>query len=161
MTVYPSMERPARSAAGITLGMGLGGFLDGIVLHQLAHWHNMGSAVLRPDTLEALQRNMRWDGLFHAGTWLLTLVGVWLLWRDARQSAAPTGRVFAGQMVMGWALFNLVEGVIDHHLLNLHHVRDLPVHVPTYDWAFLVIGGVLLGALGWMLSRPAARWTDG
>ena len=31
--------------AGIVLGLGLGGFVDGIALHQIMQWHNMGSAV--------------------------------------------------------------------------------------------------------------------
>jgi uncharacterized membrane protein len=51
-------------------------------------------------------------------------------------------------------LFNLVEGIIDHHLLELHHVRDVPMHVPAYDWVFLGVGGLLFTALGWALSRP-------
>lgn len=71
-------------------------------------------------------------------------------------ASAARRRLSAGfvKMLLGWAAFNLVEGVIDHHLLQLHHVRDLPVHVPLYDWAFLLVGGVLLGAIGWMMSRP-------
>jgi hypothetical protein len=44
------------TAAGVTLGIGLGGFLDGIVLHQIAQWHNMGSAVVPPVTMEAMSR---------------------------------------------------------------------------------------------------------
>jgi uncharacterized membrane protein len=135
----------------------MGGFADGIALHQIAQWHNMGSSVLPPVTMHAMKQNMVWDGLFHAGTWIITLAGVWLLWRDARRHAVPRARVFAGQMLMGWAIFNLVEGIIDHHLLNLHHVRDLPKHVPLYDWAFLLIGGVLLGAIGWVMSRSRRR----
>ncbi len=142
------MRRP-----NFLLGLGLGGFADGIALHQIAQWHNMGSAVLPPHTMEAMKQNMLWDGLFHAGTWLITLAGVWLLWHDARHGAVRRARIFGGQMLMGWAAFNLVEGIIDHHLLNLHHVRDLPEHVPAYDWAFLLIGGVLMGAIGWMMSR--------
>jgi uncharacterized membrane protein len=154
MSTSASTHRaPRRGLAGLVLGMGLGGFADGIALHQIAHWHNMGSAVLRPDTMDAMQRNMLWDGLFHAATWVLTLAGVWLLWRDARRGAVRRARIFAGQMLLGWAAFNLVEGIVDHHLLDLHHVRDLPEHVPLYDWLFLLIGGVLLGAIGWMMSR--------
>jgi uncharacterized membrane protein len=141
-------------AAGIVLGLGLGGFVDGILLHQIVHWHNMGSAVLPPTTLDAMRRNMVWDGLFHAGTWLLTVAGVYWLLRDARRGAAmPTAGAFTGQLVLGWGLFNLIEGVVDHHLLELHHVRDLPVHVPAYDWLFLGIGGLGLMLLGWLVSR--------
>jgi uncharacterized membrane protein len=133
----------------------MGGFLDGIVLHQIVHWHNMGSAVLRPDTLEAMKQNMVWDGYFHAGTWLITLAGIVLLWRDSlRGRVVPGARALAGQMLLGFGLFNLVEGIIDHHLLELHHVRDLPVHVPLYDWIFLAVGGMGMIALGWLLTRP-------
>ncbi|MDQ3698581.1 MAG: DUF2243 domain-containing protein [Gemmatimonadota bacterium] len=135
------------------LGVGLAGFVDGIVLHQIAQWHNMGSAILPPTTMEAMQQNMLWDGLFHAAVWLVTLMGVFMLINRARSAAPlPSSGRFAGQMLLGWGIFNLVEGVIDHHLLNLHHV---PVHVPVYDWLFLGIGGLGFIALGWLLSRAS------
>jgi uncharacterized membrane protein len=141
---------------GVVLGIGLGGFADGILLHQIAQWHNMGSAVLPPHTMEAMSRNMVWDGLFHLATWAITLAGVCMLWAQWRRGAAPEpASAFAGQMILGWGAFNLVEGVIDHHLLNLHHVRDLPVHVPAYDWMFLAIGGVGLIAVGLSMMAPS------
>jgi uncharacterized membrane protein len=65
--------------AGVVIGVGLGGFADGIALHQIAQWHNMGSAVLAPVTMDAMSRNMMWDGLFHLATWTLTLIGVCML----------------------------------------------------------------------------------
>jgi uncharacterized membrane protein len=142
--------------AGTVLGVGLGGFVDGIVLHQILQWHNMGSAVLPPVTLQAMHTNMIWDGLFHAATWAVTFLGVWMLWAEG-QSAAETPRVLCGQLILGWGVFNLVEGIIDHHLLNIHHVRDLPVHVPLYDWAFLAVGGVLFIVIGWFMGVGARR----
>jgi uncharacterized membrane protein len=141
---------------GTVLGLGLGGFVDGITLHQIAQWHNMGSAVLPPSNMDAMKQNMVWDGWFHLATLALTVIGVYALLRDARAgSALPAPSVFTGQLLFGWGLFNLVEGIIDHHILNLHHVRDLPVHVPLYDWIFVVLGGVGLTALGWWLARSA------
>src|SRR3954451_17258422 len=89
-----SMEgaNPGKSkAAGVILGMGLGGFVDGILLHQILHWHNMGSAVLPPVTIDAMAANMRWDGFFHAGVWLLTLTGVYSLLNDARKGVPLPG----------------------------------------------------------------------
>jgi uncharacterized membrane protein len=143
-----------RLTAGIVLGVGLGGFADGIVLHQIAQWHNMGSAVLPPVTLEAMSRNMVWDGLFHLAMWIVTLIGVSMLWQSARSRTAPrSAAVFVGELLVGWGGFNLVEGVIDHHLLALHHVRDMPAHVPIYDWLFLAIAGVGVLAVGGMLMR--------
>ena len=49
-------------AGALLLGVGLGGFLDGIVLHQIAHWHQMLSATLPPETVEAMRQNMTADG---------------------------------------------------------------------------------------------------
>jgi uncharacterized membrane protein len=47
--------------------------------------------------------------------------------------------------------------VIDHHLLGLHHVRDLPAHVPLYDWLFLAIAGVGFIIVGRLLMAPRVR----
>ena len=156
-------EETAGRRAGVLLGIGRGGFVDGILLHQIAHWHNMGPAVLAPSTLESLQLNMKWDGLFHAAVWLITLVGVYLLLGDARRGAPlPVAGPFTGQLILGWGLFNLVEGIVDHHLLGLHHVRDLPVHLPLYDWLFLAVGGAGFILLGWALARRGdvgSRWS--
>lgn len=150
----PTVARTTALSGGLVLGLGVGGFIDGIVLHQILQWHNMGSAVLPPTTMEAMSQNMRWDGLFHLATLVLTLVGIVLLWREGqRGTAPPTLRVLAGQMLLGWGIFNFVEGIVDHQVLGLHHVRDLPVYVPLYDWIFLAVGGLAFIALGWWLSR--------
>lgn len=142
--------------AGTVLGFGLGGFVDGIVLHQVMQWHNMGSAVLPPVTMHAMSQNMVWDGLFHAATWLVTFAGVWLLWHQGSRYA-PTARAFAGQMLFGWGAFNLIEGVINHHVLGIHHVRDMPLHVPAYDWAFLIVAGLGFAAIGWVMTAASPR----
>ena len=145
-------------SAGVVLGIGLGGFIDGITLHQIAQWHNMASAIVPPHTMDAMRQNMLWDGWFHLATLAITIVGVFMLWRAAHQGTLPdTATGLSGEMLFGWGLFNLVEGVIDHHILNLHHVRDLPVHEPIYDWLFLAMGGVGLITLGWMMMRPSHR----
>jgi uncharacterized membrane protein len=104
-----------------------------------------------------MAQNMVWDGMFHAATLILTLVGVLMLWSDGLAGRSPRRlSALVGQMMLGWGFFNLVEGVIDHHLLNIHHVRDLPFHVPVYDWVFLAVGGVGFAVIGLFL----ARWTE-
>jgi uncharacterized membrane protein len=146
--------RTSALGGGLILGLGLGGFIDGILLHQIAQWHNMGSAVLPPTTMDAMMQNMRWDGLFHVATLILTLTGVLVLWREGQRGVAPPSlRMLIGQMILGWGIFNFVEGMIDHHLLELHHVRDVPMHVPAYDWVFLGVGGLLFMGVGWLISR--------
>ena len=66
--------------AGVILGLGLGGFVDGIVLHQILQWHHMLSSVRPPTTITQMKINMLWYGLFDAATWILTVFGIGLLW---------------------------------------------------------------------------------
>lgn len=147
--------------AAILLGIGLGGFVDGILLHQILQWHQMLSTVLPPTTMEAMRENMRWDGLFHAGVWLATLAGVLLLWQTARRGGVlPPTRWFVGLLVLGWGLFNLVEGAVNHHVLGIHHVRYEPAMAwdqPSLAWGlgFLLVGGLGLIGLGAWLARSA------
>jgi uncharacterized membrane protein len=68
-------------------------------------------------------------------------------------SAGSSTGFSPGCLILGWRVFNLVEGIIDHHILGLHHVRDMPAHVPLYDRLFLGIGGVGSILLAWIMAR--------
>jgi uncharacterized membrane protein len=142
--------------AGILLGLGLGGFFDGIVLHQILQWHHMAtSAGLPADTLSNLRLNVMLDGFFHAATYLFTAAGLFLLWRTARKEHFRwSARLLFAAMLMGFGLFNLVEGVVDHHLLGLHHVNETVPREqwPLWDIGFLVWGLAMLAG-GWLLWR--------
>ena len=151
---------PSRARwGGVLLGVGLGGFADGIVLHQILQWHNMLSSVMPPTTLEVMHVNMFWDGIFHAATWLATLAGLLMLWSGARESdVLPSSRWLIGLMLIGWGLFNFIEGLIDHHLLGIHHVRQWGPN-PPWDYGFLLSGPVLI-VIGWLMVRSVARLSN-
>jgi uncharacterized membrane protein len=55
-----------------------------------------------------------------------------------------------------WEVFNLVKGVIDHQILGLHNVREVPDYT-VYNLTFLAIGGVQFILLGWLLMRAGSR----
>jgi uncharacterized membrane protein len=143
-------------APGILLGIGLGGFVDGIVLHQILQWHHMlsseGSYPKR--TVAGLEANTLADGLFHAATWIAVAVGIYVLWRRSTgERLGNGGRSLVGWMLVGWGLFNVVEGVIDHQLLGLHHVREgAGVDETAWDLGFLAFGSLLI-VCGWLLAR--------
>lgn len=152
------------TSAGILLGLGLGGFFDGIVLHQVLQWHHMATSAGYPATTVAnLELNTLLDGLFHAATYVFVAAGLAILWRAARRSHVRwTGRLLGGTLLMGFGLFNLVEGVVDHHLLGLHHVNET---VPRDQWiwwdlGFLAWGAVML-IVGWWLWRAGKHRTAG
>ena len=139
-------------APGTLLGIGLGGFLDGIVLHQILQWHNLLSSRVPPTDLIAMKYNMVWDGLFHTFTWVVTVVGLAMLWRAGQRTDVPwSTRILVGSASLGWGLFNVIEGLIDHHLLELHHVHP-GVNEVAWDVGFLGFGALLIGG-GWMLIR--------
>lgn len=59
-------------AAGIFLGLGLNGFIDGILLHQILQWHHVISNVKPLNNFPNIDLNMAWDGLFHVLDWIFT-----------------------------------------------------------------------------------------
>jgi uncharacterized membrane protein len=143
--------------AGIVLGIGFSAWFDGFMLHMILQWHHMLSNVIPPDSMENMHRLMTADGVFDASSFLVVLTGVFLLWRAAyNHSPIPSLRTFIGQLVFGFGLFNLVEGVIDHHILAIHYVRQVPDYA-VYNWTFLAVAGALPILLGWVLMRPGKR----
>ena len=143
-------------SAGILLGTGLGGFVDGIVLHQILQWHNMLSSKLPPTNLVDMKVNMVWDGFFHALTWTVTVLGLVLLFRAGRRPEVPwSGRALLGSIAAGWGLFNFAEGIIDHEILGIHHVHP-GTNELAWDVGFLLSGVVLLVA-GYLTVRRDRR----
>jgi uncharacterized membrane protein len=78
--------------AALLLGVGLGAFFEGILLHPIA-------------------------GFLYMAAWAITLGGVVLLWSTMRgPGPLPSGRVFVGSFVIGWGLFNMLEAIARHTL---------------------------------------------
>ena len=150
------MTRRPLIAAGTMIGIGMGGFLDGILFHQIFQIHNMLSAKIPPTSLVNLETTMVWDGLFHALTWVMTAIGIVMLWNAGEQlGTAWSGRTLFGSMLVGWGMFNVVEGITDHYILNLHHVVE-KLGLSVYDHAFLG-AGLLLIVLGWGIIMSGKR----
>ena len=141
--------------AGLLYGLGFGGFVDGIVLHQILQWHHMVSDVkgFPTDTVAGLDANTLADGFFHVATWLFVLAGsiaAVKAWREGR--TAPSWSFHFGLILTGWGIFNLVEGIVDHQILGVHHVRDDLGSPLSWDIGFLVFGAVLVIG-GWMMHK--------
>ncbi len=141
--------------SGLLYGLGFGGFVDGIVLHQVLQWHHLVSSTegAPMTTVAGLELNTLADGLFHLASFAFTAAGMVTTlsaWRQGR--LAPSWSFHLGLLLVGWGLFNLVEGLVNHQLLGLHHVRDDLGGPLSWDLGFLA-SGVLLVAAGWALHR--------
>ncbi len=141
--------------AAILLGLGLGGFVDGIVAHQILGWHHMLSSWYPPVTAENLHLNMVGDGLFHLLCLVFVVIGIALLNRGGQLASG----VLWGGVTVGWGVFNLVEGTVDHLILGVHHVRSGPAEL-AYDLGFLALGVVLV-VVGALLSRSVRADSHG
>jgi uncharacterized membrane protein len=145
----------APRAPGFVLGIGLGGFIDGIVLHQLLQWHHMltSTAEHPAGTVAGLEANTLADGFFHLATWVCVVAAMALIVRAwQRHELAPPWRLHVGMLVAGWGAFNVAEGLVDHVILGIHHVRDDLGGPLGWDLAFLA-GGALLIVAGLGLAR--------
>jgi len=162
--MHQNNEKGFPRAAGFLLGLGLGGFFDGIILHQVLQWHHMlTSAGYPPGSVRNLQINILWDGLFHVSTYIFVVIGLILLWKAAHHHHVHwSGKMLIGTILIGFGTFNIVEGLIDHHLLGIHHVNETvpPEQWIYWDMAFLAWGAVMLVG-GWLLLKAGKRETAG
>ncbi|MFD9400230.1 DUF2243 domain-containing protein [Streptomyces sp. NPDC060011] len=174
MATTAGMARPTSAAPrslqlpGIILGVGLGGFVDGILLHQLLQWHHMltstnhdriGVKYYNPHTVSGLEMNTLWDGIFHAVCWIAVLLGLAVLYSRVTRNrrAVWASRALWGWILVGWGLFNLFEGILDHQILGIHHVHS-GSHQGWWDTAFLFLGALLVAG-GYLLQRGARSFS--
>lgn len=149
---YKHLNPVPLTTASMILGIGLGGFIDGIWLHQILQWHEMLSNKIAVDTVIGKSVNMFWDGVFHFFCLMVVLTGVILLWKLLfRADVNRSKKLFSGGLFLGWGLFNIVEGIIDHHILKLHYVKQISQYPDLWNILFLgisalmlVIGGILV-----------------
>ncbi|RYE22979.1 MAG: DUF2243 domain-containing protein, partial [Sphingobacteriaceae bacterium] len=116
-----------------------------IVLHQILQWHEMLSNKIPPVTLLNKSVNMFWDGIFHAFCLVVVMVGLILLLKlFFRKDILITKTAFYGSLCLGWGLFNLIEGVIDHQILKLHNVREVTENIALWNYGFLAFAIILI-----------------
>ncbi|RJF75508.1 DUF2243 domain-containing protein [Rhodopseudomonas palustris] len=149
---------PFPASAGVLFGLGLGGFFDGIVLHQLLQWHHMLSGWYPVNTLDNLALNTTWDGIFHSLTYLFLVGGLFVAWRASQRARLRWSSVrFVGLLLIGWGLFNVVEGVIDHQILGIHRVNETVPEAQRIYWDIGVLAwGAAMLVGGWLMARSHA-----
>jgi uncharacterized membrane protein len=125
------------------LGFALGGFFDGILLHQILQWHHLLSLV---PGLDDLRLQVLWDGYFHALMYLIALAGLWGLWRARRRAMVEgivlNGAPLAGALLLGFGAWHVLDGVLSHWVLGIHRIKlDSPAPL-AWDLAWLAVFGL-------------------
>ena len=84
-----------------------------------------------------------------------------MLFRAARATTQIwSGKSLFGAMLAGWGIFNFVEGLIDHQILGIHHVRPGHPNQFLFDMLFLATG-VLLVLVGMSMAKNGQRGAPG
>lgn len=136
--------------AGLALGFGLGGFFDGILLHQILQWHHLLSGV--EEARQDLSVLLLADGLFHLLMYLVTAFGLWLMWRARRAFAAAGGdRRLIAHVLLGFGAWHVVDGVLSHWVLGIHRIRMDVADPLLWDVLWLVLFGLLPLIVGWWM----------
>ena len=138
--------------AGGTLGFALGGFFDGILLHQILQWHHLLSG------LEQARADIGFliltDGLFHLLMYVVAAVGLWLLVRVKHELSLPAAnRRLVSASLIGFGLWHVVDGVISHWVLGIHRIRMDAANPLLWDVVWLVAFGLVPLAIGWVMMR--------
>ncbi|QYR19363.1 DUF2243 domain-containing protein [Paenibacillus sp. sptzw28] len=126
------------------LGIGAIGMLDGIIFHQILQWHSVYMETDRHNQIVS-------DGLFHLVVTIIIMWGAVVLWNSGRRKEVGRQRLFLSGLLTGAGFFNFMEGIVNHHLLQIHHVKPGPYEA-AYDLAFDA-AGLLLLLVGLLIYR--------
>lgn len=121
--------------SGILFGLGLVGFIDEVVFHQLLHWHHFYDKSTTDIGLVS-------DGLFHAFSWFATIAASFLL-ADLHRKQAYWFKRWLGGVFLGGGVFQLYDGTIQHKLMTLHQIRYVD-NVFVYDWIWNILAIIMI-----------------
>ena len=107
-------------------------------------------------SLHNLEVNTLWDGVFHLTTYGFVLAGLIILWKRAQETHVRwSGKLLIGTVLMGFGIFNFVEGIIDHQILGIHHVGTCsPGLLDLLGYRFSCVGS---GYADWRLAVAQKR----
>ena len=145
---------------GFSLGFALGGFFDGILLHQILQWHHLLSGLADPAFAD-IRVQILADGLFHALMYVIAAVGLWLLWRGRRGLAEVGARRLLGWALVGSGVWHIVDGLVSHWLLGLHRIRMDVDNKLFWDLLWFFAFGVAAVVAGWWLTRTGTGHIGG
>lgn len=147
--------------AGYLLGFGLGGFFDGILLHQVLQWHHLLTAVEAP-AFQDIRVQILADGLFHVLMYIIAAGGLWLLWRGRRRFAEPgADRLLLANALIGFGVWHILDGILSHWILGIHRIRMDVENKLFWDLLWFVVFGVAFVAAGWWLRRGRSGGDSG
>ncbi len=137
--------------AGGLMGVGVAGFVDETVFHQLLHWHHFYDRSTPAWGLVS-------DGIFHAASWFCMVAGLFLF-ADLRRRGVWRSAWHLAGFCFGLGGFQLWDGTVHHKWWGLHQIRYGIDYLP-YDLTWNVVAAAVLAVGVVVLTRarrPPAR----
>lgn len=146
--------------SGYLLGFALGGFFDGILLHQILQWHHLLSLVRG---VETIAQQVLFDGLFHALMYVIAAAGLIMLSRARGSlSALGAGRKLFASALVGFGVWHILDSLLSHWVLGIHRINLASDDPLFWDLLWFFAFGVLPLVIGWLMRRgPGARQPSG
>jgi uncharacterized membrane protein len=157
-TAFPATtgSRPLRWA-GFLLGFSLGGFFDGILLHQVLQWHHLLSNV-QAAALQDIRAQVVADGLFHALMYVIAAWALYLLWKARADYPAPgADRLLWAWALIGFGMWHIIDSVFSHWITGIHRIRVDAPNPLFWDLLWFAVFGLVPLAIGWMIRWRATR----
>jgi uncharacterized membrane protein len=144
---------PERSLkwAGFLLGFALGGFFDGILLHQILQWHHLLSNV---NAVQDMRMQIMADGVFHALMYVVAAVALAKLWAGRAAMAHGTaGKTLWATAAVGFGVWHIVDSVVSHWITGIHRIKIDSPNPLMWDLIWFFVFGVVPLILGWRVLR--------
>lgn len=141
------------SWAGYLLGFGLGGFFDGILLHQVLQWHHLLTNVKSP-FFQDIKNQILADGLFHVLMYVIAFAGLWKLWQGRKEYGKKgADKHLLGNALIGFGVWHVLDSILSHWILGIHRIRVDSEHVLFWDLLWFFVFGVAFAAIGIGIRR--------
>ena len=154
----PTSSSPLRWAA-ILLGFSLGGFYDGILLHQILQWHHLLSNV---GAVNDMRTQVLFDGIFHALMYVVAAVALAKLWKARAAANGPgAGRQLWGYALLGFGLWHIVDSVVSHWITGIHRIKIDSPNPLAWDLLWVIAFGIVPVLIAWRMLRKGASGGGG
>ncbi|MDI3412107.1 DUF2243 domain-containing protein [Bacillus sonorensis] len=79
-----------------------------------------------------------------------------MLWNRGELNGRRPQHIFWGSFLLGAGWFNFIEGIINHHILQIHHVNPQSPYLLFFDLAYDA-SGLLIILIGWLIYRKGKK----
>nr|WP_254600783.1 DUF2243 domain-containing protein [Achromobacter kerstersii] len=127
----------------------MGGFFDGILLHQILQWHHLLSGIQTGALLGSLTAQIAADGAFHAFMYVIATLGLIELCRARFVSASSDARPPSALFWIGFGVWHIIDAVMSHWITGIHRVKMDADNPMIWDIAWVAVFGIVPLLYAW------------